>query len=252
MGKRRSLLIYYLGVFLLIYLGAISTIFSPMPCVGVESGEKLATFSLEVDQQPLGEVLQQISKATGYEIAVDSELAQLPVTASLKNVTVHEALRRIFGKFSKYMIIDDVEKKISINMVETDGKKIGAGKMSDQVGVLGKKTDPMDVEVVPPDEPGERSFTRREVEELQARQGKIDPMDIEEVPPDEPGERSFTRREVEELRARQGKIDPMDIEEVPPVNPGGKGFTPREIEAIRSTHQEPVPKQVDEVPPENM
>ena len=121
MGKRRSLLIYYLGVFLLIYLGAISTIFSPMPCVGVESGEKLATFSLEVDQQPLGEVLQQISKATGYEIAVDSELAQLPVTASLKNVTVHEALRRIFGKFSKYMIIDDVEKKISINMVETDG-----------------------------------------------------------------------------------------------------------------------------------
>ena len=219
MGKRRSLLIYYLGVFLLIYLGAISTIFSPMPCVGVESGEKLATFSLEVDQQPLGEVLQQISKATGYEIAVDSELAQLPVTASLKNVTVHEALRRIFGKFSKYMIIDDVEKKISINMVETDGKKIGAGKMSDQVGVLGKKTDPMDVEVVPPDEPGERSFTRREVEEL---------------------------------RARQGKIDPMDIEEVPPVNPGGKGFTPREIEAIRSTHQEPVPKQVDEVPPENM
>jgi hypothetical protein len=41
-----------------------------MPCIGSESGEELATFSLEADQQALGEVLQQIAKTTGYEITI--------------------------------------------------------------------------------------------------------------------------------------------------------------------------------------
>jgi len=66
----RGRFISYLGVFLLLWLGAISTILSPMPCIGSESGEELATFSLEADQQALGEVLQQIAKTTGYEITI--------------------------------------------------------------------------------------------------------------------------------------------------------------------------------------
>ena len=66
----RGRLFSYLGVFLLLWLGAILTILSPMPCIGSESGEELATFSLEADQQALGEVLQQIAKTTGYEITI--------------------------------------------------------------------------------------------------------------------------------------------------------------------------------------
>jgi hypothetical protein len=214
----RGRLFSYLGVFLLLWLGAIFTILSPIPCIGSESGEELATFSLEADQQALGEVLQEISEATGYEITIDSEHAQLPITVSLKNVTVHEALRRIFGRLSKYMVINDAAKKISLNIVDANGKKIGAGQMSDQVAVVGKKTDPVDVEVVPPAEPGGGSFTQREVEAIRARQVKIDPMEIEEVPPANPGEKSFTLREIEAIRSKQKETVPKQIEEVPPEN----------------------------------
>jgi type II secretory pathway component GspD/PulD (secretin) len=189
-----------------------------MPCTGSESGEDLVTFSLDANQEALGEVLQKISKATGYEIVIEPQHAQLPITVSLKEVTVHEALRRIFGRLSKYMIINDIEKKISLNIVDADGKKIGAGERSDQSAVVGKETDPMDAEVVPPDEPGGRSFTQREVEELRARQVKIDPMDIEEVPPANPGEKSFTLREIEAIRSKQKETMPKQIEEIPPDN----------------------------------
>jgi type II secretory pathway component GspD/PulD (secretin) len=219
MAKRRWLFRYLGAFFLLCLVSMIPTILSPNPCWGSDSGEELATFSLEADQQALDEVLQQISEATGYEITVDSEHAQLPITVSLKNVTVHEALRRIFGRLSKYMVIDDAAKKISLNIVDSDSKKIGAGQMPDQGTVVRKKIDPMDVEVVPPAEPGGRSFTRREVEAI---------------------------------RARQGKIDPMDREEAPPVNPGEKGFTLREIEAAKSEHKKTMPKQISEVPPEDL
>jgi type II secretory pathway component GspD/PulD (secretin) len=213
----RGRLSSYLVVFFLVSLASMSqTFLSPNLCLGSESGEELATFSLEADQESLGEVLQRISKVTGYEITTDSEHAQLPITVSLKNVTVHEALRRIFGRLSKYMIIDDAAKKITLQIVDADGKKIGAGDRSDQVAVVEKETDPMDVEVVPPDEPGGRSFTQREVEELRARQVKIDPMDIEEVPPANAGEKSFTLREIEAIRSKQKETRPKQIEEVPP------------------------------------
>jgi len=58
-------------------------------------------FSLDVKDEPLGEVLVKISKATGYEITIDTGYAKFPITASLKNVTLHEGLRRILGRLNK-------------------------------------------------------------------------------------------------------------------------------------------------------
>ena len=208
MAKRRWLF-RYLGVFLLICLGAISTIFSPMPCTGSESGEKLATFSLEVDQQPLGEVLQEISKATGYEITVDKEYAKQPITVSLKNVTVEEGLRRILGKLSRYLVIDEAEKKISVRIVDAEVRKTTA--TSSQ-----KKIDPLDVEVTPPQEPGERGITQRELDEMNKSQANIDPRDLEVIPPQEPGGRGITQRELEEINKSQANTDRRDLEVIPP------------------------------------
>ena len=94
-------------------------VLSPSLGLGSESGEELVTFSLEADQQALGEVLQQISKTTGYEITINPEYAKLPITASLKNVTVYEGLRRILGKLSRYMVIDEAEKKIFVPFVSS-------------------------------------------------------------------------------------------------------------------------------------
>ena len=108
--QMRGRLFSYLVAFFLISLGGMRpTVLSPNLCLGSESGEELATFSLEADQESLGEVLQQISEATGYEITIDSEYAKLPITVSLKNVSVEEGWRRILGKLSRYMVIDEAE-----------------------------------------------------------------------------------------------------------------------------------------------
>ena len=196
MAKRRWLF-RYLGVFpLLCLVSMIPTILSPNPCLGSESGEELATFSLEADQQALGEVLQQISEATGYEITIDSEYAKLPITVSLKNVSVEEGLRRILGKLSRYMVIDEAEKKISVRIVDAEVKKTTA--ISSQ-----KKVDPLDVEVISPKSPGERGITQRELEESNKSQATIDPGDVEVIPPQEPGGRGITVRELEEMHKGQ-------------------------------------------------
>ena len=209
MAERRWLF-RYLGVFpLLCLMSMIPTILSPNPCLGSESGEELATFSLEADQQALGEVLQQISEATGYEITIDSEYAKLPITVSLKNVSAEEGLRRILGKLSRYMVIDEAEKKISVRIVDAGVKKTTA------IGSQ-EKSNPLDQEVIPPQEPGGRGITLRELEEMNKRQANIDPRDLEVIPPQEPGGRGITVRELEEMNKRQANTDRRDLKLIPP------------------------------------
>ena len=211
MAKRRWLF-RYLGVLpLLCLVSMIPTILSPNPCGGSDSGEERATFSLEADQQALGEVLQQISKTTGYEITIDSEYAKQPITVSLKNVTVEQGLRRILGKLSRYMVIDEAEKKISVRIVDAEVKKTTAIRSPKQV-------DPLDVEVIPPQEPGGRGITQRELEESNKRQATIDPGDLEVIPPDSPGGAGMTARELEALTRQQERNDDRTSILVPPDN----------------------------------
>ena len=211
MAKRRWLF-RYLGVFpLLCLVSMIPTILSPNPCLGSESGEELATFSLEADQQALGEVLQQISEATGYEITIDSEYAKLPITVSLENVSVEEGLRRILGKLSRYMVIDEAEKKIYVRIVDTEAKK-------SKTIASREKVDPLDLEVIPPKSPGERGITQRELEESNKRQSTIDPGDLEVIPPDSPGGAGMTARELEALTRQQERNDDRTSILIPPDN----------------------------------
>ena len=206
----RGRLVSYLVVFFLLSLASMGpTILSPSLCLGSESGEEPATFSLEVDQQALGEVLQQISEATGYEITIDSEYAKLPITVSLKNVSVEEGLRRILGKLSRYMVIDEAEKKISVRIVDAKVKKTAA--ISSQ-----RKVDPLDVEVIPPQEPGGRGITLREWEEINKSQANVDRDDLEVIPPQEPGGRGLTLRELEEMNKSQANTDRKDLEGISP------------------------------------
>jgi len=201
-----------LVVFFLVSLANMSpTVLSPSLCLGSESGAELATFSLEADQQALGEVLQQIAETTGYEITIDPEYAKLPITASLKNVTVYEGLRRILGKLSRYMVIDEAEKKISVRIVDGQGKKTTA------IGSQ-KKVDPLDVEVIPPQEPGGRGITQGILEEINKSQVNIDPGDLEVIPPESPGGKGMTARELEALTRQLERNDDQTSILIPPDN----------------------------------
>ena len=245
----RGRLFGYLTVFFLLGLGgAISTIPGPTPCWGSESGEDPLVFSLAVQDVPLGEVLEKISKVTGYEITIDAEYAKFPITASLKNVTLHEGLRRILGKLSKYMIINDAEKEIAIRIVGPDTRGNGAGNIMGKAMAGEKKDDYMNSEVVPPDEVGGQSITQRDLNSMSSVQNKVDPRDIELVPPENPGEKGLTLRELEAMKAGKPRIDPMDIELVPPENPGEKGVTLRDIERKKSAGKGNVPEDTEIVP----
>ena len=62
---------------------------------GPTPGDELV--SLNVQDKPLGEVLETISKATGYEFLVAREWLDFPVSASVNAVPLHKALKRMFG-----------------------------------------------------------------------------------------------------------------------------------------------------------
>jgi len=216
----RGRLFSYLVLFFLVSLASMSpTILSPNLCLGLESGEEPAVFSLDVQDVPLGEVLKRISKITGYEITIDTDYAKFSITASLKNVTLHEGLRRILGKLSKYMIINDEEKEIAIHIVDHDTKGKCAGNITGNAMAGQKKDDYMNSEVVPPDEVGGQSITQRELNSRSSVQIIVDPMDIELVPPENPGEKGVTLRDIEQRKAVGKGNVPEDTQIVPLGDP---------------------------------
>ena len=85
---------------------------------------------------------------------------------------------------------------------------------------LKNKVDPLDVEVIPPRNPGKRGVTQREMNAIQKSEQRIDPLDVEVIPPRNPGKRGVTQRELHAILASEQKIDPLDLEVIPPRNPG--------------------------------
>ena len=60
--------------------------------------------SLNVKNEPLGDVLEKIAEATGYQISVSESWADMPVTATFKDVPLHKGLKRILGKTNNAII----------------------------------------------------------------------------------------------------------------------------------------------------
>ena len=196
---------------LLFLMGLITISFYAIPCQASVKGSELPFFSLDVKDQPLGKVLEKVSRITGYKITVNKEGLDFPVTASLRNVSVYEGLRRILGSLNHSIISNDKEKKISVVIVAKDIQKKKKGVLS-----VHKEIDPLDHEVTPPIRPGERGITQRELNAMQSLQKEIDPLDMEVTPPVRPGERGMTLRELNALESHRQKIDPLDHEMTPP------------------------------------
>jgi len=242
-------------VFFLLFLwGTISINLYPLPCWSANKELNPVVFSLNVKDEPLKEALKKISKSTGYRITVSENWASLPVTAQLKNLTVEEGLKRLLKGLNHSLVIQDIEKKISIKIINVSSDiqplaQLALDQENNEPAPLQAKIDPQDIEVAPPNKPGERGITQREIDAIRAKQEKIDPGDIEVMPPDKPGEKGITQRELDAIIAKQKKIDPGDIEVIPPENPGERGITQREIDAIRALHQEANTPDIELAPP---
>jgi len=195
-------------------------------------------FSLKCEKWPLIKVIDEISKKTGNKIIINEEWAKWPVTVTLKQISTVRALKRILGRLN-HAIIYGAGNRISVIILGESNLGFDAS----------NSFDPLDIEVVPPDRPGDKGITQRELNQILAQRKKIDPLDLEVVPPDKPGEKAITQRELNELKSKQEKPNPLSIEVVPPDEPGGKGVTQQEYEAIRASQKKVDILDLEVVPP---
>jgi len=71
--------------------------------------------TLESKNRPLGEVLDQISRETGYVFTIDESWQDRPIKASLQNVPLHRALKRILSSLNHALIYEsETEIRIAI------------------------------------------------------------------------------------------------------------------------------------------
>ena len=90
---------------------------SLIPNQGTYASEKPldeTVFSLHADNEPMSNVLEKISKDSGYKIVIKPDIEDVPVNIQLSDVTLHEAIRRIFQNYNHVEIWDDVEKKLEL------------------------------------------------------------------------------------------------------------------------------------------
>jgi len=210
--------------FLLSFWIILSTYINSYYCWGATISSNPPIFSLNIKNEPLKKVIEKISEATGYQIAIDEKWLGLLVTASLKDVSVHESMRGILKNINRIIISNDKEKKLSIiiyGSIEPDKSQ--------------KKIYPLDLEVIPPKNPGERGVTQRALNAMRGSEPKIDPLDLEVIPPKNPGERGVTQRALNAMKASEPKIDPLDLEVIQPKNPGERGVTQRALNAMRAS-----------------
>jgi len=211
---------FLIGFFLLIVFQNPMTIpLSPGSC-WAEKIDELKLISLDVKDETLGNVLEMIGKTTGYRISIESEVVKLPITTSFNNLTLHESLRRVLGNLNRYIVIDDVEKKVYLTTV-------GSGEILIKINEknIKSKTDFSDISIVPPDKDGDPPITYRDIEKIKGNRIRTDPMDVEIAPPDEPGGKTVTLRDI-----KRKEYNPLDVEIVPPDDANERGITLREIQ----------------------
>ncbi|MGD9301092.1 MAG: hypothetical protein PVI13_05925, partial [Desulfobacterales bacterium] len=76
--------------------------------------------SLELTNQPLGEVLEEITAATGYRFIFDESWDDFPVSASIKNEPLHRGLKRILRKLNNAVIYNS-DRTIKIVIYDETG-----------------------------------------------------------------------------------------------------------------------------------
>ena len=87
---------------LLLLMAAAGIFISNPGLCGTTVAEEI--ISLDLTEQPLGEVLDDIATETGYQFNFDESWEKFPISASINNESLHKALKRILGKLNNVII----------------------------------------------------------------------------------------------------------------------------------------------------
>lgn len=180
-------------------------------------------FSLESNNEPLQTVLLRITKATGQVITTNKEAETLRVTVKLENVTALEGIKVIMHAIAaKGYTLDVSNSNISIAIL-TDQDN------SPPIARSASLTNSSEMEVTPPDLPGEKGITVAEAHVSSAEVQDSDPLNMEVTPPDAPGEKGITLHDIHVSTIEQ-ETSPSEMEITPPDTPDGKGVTVAEVQ----------------------
>jgi len=93
--------------------------------------------SLLAENQPLGEVLQSIQKASGVDVVLaDKKWINDPVTCSVKNLELEKALGVVFGGYNYVLAFAADKGRVSKVFVTVYEKKVGLQGSSDETVVI--------------------------------------------------------------------------------------------------------------------
>jgi type II secretory pathway component GspD/PulD (secretin) len=180
----------------LVLAGILSIGVMSQPCEGDDRKVRFASLSLNLNEEPLGEVLKKISNDTGYKIMIDPVWTGVPVSASFKSLPIDQALQRILSKLNHSLIFNEAENRIVIDIISFhDGESFQRrymprtsdedlpGSWPSSALDLRDIINPADVQVIPPNEPNGAGVTLKELQEIEAQQVKTSSDDIEVIPP---------------------------------------------------------------------
>jgi hypothetical protein len=107
-----------LRVILVVFLAELLSFALPAPpCRGSDRAPADPTISLDVQNEPLRNVLGEISKITGWKIKVPEKLMDKPITQTLNQVSIEEGLRFILkavGVENLLLTYDETGKTITV------------------------------------------------------------------------------------------------------------------------------------------
>jgi hypothetical protein len=118
-------------------------------CQAGEVKESSLIFSIDSNQLPLKEILNEASRQTGWTIIVDERLISIPVTGSFQDIALESFLRRSLKGEALIVVYDEVAKSVDIRSFGTqrtmitispnpdpgnplDGKRIQALRLEEQ------------------------------------------------------------------------------------------------------------------------
>jgi hypothetical protein len=232
---------------LLILCGTLQLILCPSTSWAKSENKQTTVISVEAQNEPLKDVFAKVSKASGYDIEVNKDAEDLPVSVIIKNSSVYSAVKQIVAvlkgpgytmKAEDKKIFVTIVSRVSEQTVQPPPKSNPAPSQS---------VDPDSIEVVPPTTEGNRAITLKEMQANDsAEQGPR--ATTEMTPPTEQGGKSIVFADMQAAETEH-ESDSSSVEVVPPKKTGEKAITLGEVQAMSDIAQEPDISSIEVIPP---
>ena len=144
--------------------------------------------SLNTSNEPLAEVLDTVSQASGYEFIIDENWDDLPITVKFEEIPLDQALKRILANVN-HAIVYNSDRKVLIRIYEKDSSissHTGAPPTHQRLQVPFYQSPQIETPTPPDPAPPEPPDEMTQTEEPEAEESEVEESEPGES---EPGSR---------------------------------------------------------------